>query len=81
MKYISSSSSSPPEVIHGELEYGVDTDLAHRERKPRGKKTVREYLAKRTGYEAIHNSWEPEENLVHSREAIQQYWSLTTGCA
>jgi hypothetical protein len=54
--------------------------LAHRERKVRGKKMVREYLIKWAGYESIHNTWEPEDNLVHSREAVQQYWSLTTGC-
>lgn len=69
----------PPEIIDGELEYEVEAVLAHRERKLRGKKVVREYLIKWSGYESIHNTWEPEENLVHSREAVQQYWSLTTG--
>ena len=69
----------PPEIIDGEVEYEVEAVLAHRERKLRGKKVVREYLIKWSGYESIHNTWEPEENLVHSREAVQQYWSLTTG--
>eukprot|EP00884_Botryococcus_braunii_P006667 jgi/Botrbrau1/16000/Bobra.200_2s0005.1 len=67
-----------PEIIEGEEEYEVEAVLAHRERKLRGRKTAREYLVKWTGYEDIHNTWEPEDNLEHAREALQRYWDLTT---
>eukprot|EP00884_Botryococcus_braunii_P021747 jgi/Botrbrau1/8256/Bobra.0001s0014.1 len=67
-----------PEIIEGEKEYEVEAVLAHRERKLRGRKTAREYLVKWTGYEDIHNTWEPEDNLEHAREALQRYWDLTT---
>ena len=70
----------PPDVIDGELEYEVEKVLAHRDRKLRGKKTKREYLVKWLGYEDIHNTWEPEEYLVHARDTLQQYWGLTTEC-
>ena len=67
-----------PEIIDGEEEYEVEAVLAHRERKLRGRKTAREYLEKWTGYQDIHNTWEPEDNLEHAREALQRYWDLTT---
>jgi Reverse transcriptase (RNA-dependent DNA polymerase)/RNase H-like domain found in reverse transcriptase/Integrase zinc binding domain/Chromo (CHRromatin Organisation MOdifier) domain/gag-polyprotein putative aspartyl protease len=64
----------PPEVIDGELEYEVEAVLAHREKKGRGLRGRREYLIKWVGYDDIHNTWEPEDNLEHAREALQTYW-------
>ena len=64
----------PPEVIDGELEYEVEAVLAHREKKGRGRQIKREYLIKWVGYEDINNTWEPEDNLEHAREALQTYW-------
>jgi hypothetical protein len=40
----------------------------------RGRQLKREYLIKWLGYEDINNTWEPEDNLEHAREALQTYW-------
>eukprot|EP00884_Botryococcus_braunii_P013030 jgi/Botrbrau1/21728/Bobra.43_1s0122.1 len=53
----------PPQVIDGDLEYEVGAVLAHREKMGRGRQLKREYLIKWTGYEAINNTWEPEDHL------------------
>ena len=68
----------PPDIIDGEFEYEVETVLAHRERKLRGKKkgkkVTREYLVKWLGYNDENNTWEPEDNLENARERLQEYW-------
>jgi hypothetical protein len=64
----------PPELIDGELEYEVETILAHITKRLRGRNTTTEYLVKWTGYKDEHNSWEPEESFRHSREAVSDYW-------
>ena len=56
------------------LRHEVETILAHRTKRLRGRKTTTEYLVKWTGYKDEHNSWEPEESFRHSREAVSDYW-------
>jgi hypothetical protein len=52
-----------PIVVDGEPWYTVEKVLSHRTRKS-GRKTIHEYLVQWEGYDATHNSWEPEENLT-----------------
>ena len=65
----------PPDVVDGELEYTVDRVLDHRDRW-RGRKSVREYLIRWTGYGPEHNTWEPQSNMAGATEAIAAYWDL-----
>jgi Chromo (CHRromatin Organisation MOdifier) domain len=65
----------PPVEIEGELEYEVDMILNHRD-VSRGKKRLREYLIKWKGYDAIHNSWEPDSNMSNCKETVQEYWTI-----
>ncbi len=60
----------PPLVIDGEYEYEVDKILAHRGTEV-GK---RRFLVawKHEGAEC--NTWEPERNLTHCDELLQDYW-------
>jgi Chromo (CHRromatin Organisation MOdifier) domain len=74
--YRSDGSVQPPplpKVINGELDYEVEAVLAHWEKKGRGRQVKREYLVKWVGDEDINNTWEPEDNLEHAREALQAY--------
>ena len=64
----------PPELVSGEEEYEIEAILKHRSRK-RGRKTVREYLIRWIGYGPSEDSWEPEENLKSSQEALDEYKS------
>lgn len=56
----------PADLIDGEQEWEIERILSHRGRKNRT------YLVKWKGYEEA--SWEPEDNLEHSKEAIEDYW-------
>lgn len=60
----------PPEILEEDVAYEVEDILAHRPVSVRGRrkgqkhaKTKWEYLIQWKGYDPIHNSWEPEENL------------------
>ena len=67
----------PPDVVDGELEYTVDRVLDHRDKRI-GRRSVREYLVKWTGYGPEHNTWEPQTNMSSATEAIADYWALIT---
>ena len=60
----------PPEVRHGQDEYEVDRIVDTR---VVGKKKRREYLVLWKGYPEWDRTWEPEENLANSQEAIQDF--------
>ena len=74
LKQYDGSSSTPipppPEIVGDEVFYHVEHILAHRD-KSYGKKKVREYLIKWTGYTDDHNSWEPASNL--SSDLLKKY--------
>ena len=36
---------------------------------------VTKYLIKWKGYDHLHNSWEPEKNLVHCKDILAEYWT------
>ncbi|CCO37137.1 Retrotransposable element Tf2 155 kDa protein type 2 [Rhizoctonia solani AG-1 IB] len=59
----------PPVTIKGEEEYMVEAIL---DNKRRGNKWL--YLVKWEGYGPEDNSWEPEENLEHSKDIIKKYY-------
>jgi len=65
----------PPDVVDGELEYTVERVLDHRDRR-QGRRLVREYLIRWTGYGPEHNTWEPQSNMAGATEAIAEYWDL-----
>jgi len=56
----------PPDIINGEEEWEVERIVGHSGRKNRY------YHVKWKGYDTI--TEEPEENLRHSRESIEDYW-------
>ena len=56
----------PPDIVDGEPEWEIECIMGHK-----GKKN-RHYHIKWRGYDEM--SWEPEENLRHSRELINDYW-------
>jgi hypothetical protein len=58
-----------PVTIEGKEEYMVEAIL---DNKRRGNKWL--YLIKWEGYGPEHNSWEPEENLQHSKDLIRKYY-------
>jgi hypothetical protein len=60
----------PPLVIDGEYEYEVDKILNHRGSEV-GK---RRFLIAWKHDGAEHNTWEPERNLTHCDELLQEYW-------
>ncbi|CCO36844.1 Retrotransposable element Tf2 155 kDa protein type 1 [Rhizoctonia solani AG-1 IB] len=59
----------PPVTVEGEEEYIVEAIL---DNKRRGNKWW--YLVKWEGYGPEHNSWEPKENLEHSKDLIKKYY-------
>ena len=65
----------PPITIAGDLYYDVDQVVDHREKKVR-KKVAKEYLVKWVGYDAEHNTWEPEAHFEHCPQVVEQYWEL-----
>jgi hypothetical protein len=56
----------PPDLIQGEEEWEIERIIGHSGKKKKN------YHVKWKGYEET--SWEPEENLEHSRESIEDYW-------
>jgi len=58
----------PPNLVGGEQEYKVEAILAHR--RFRGKY---QYLVKWKGYDSSKNTWEPESNLTHMEELLDEY--------
>jgi transposase InsO family protein len=54
-----------------EKEFEVEQILDHRDYE---QIKLREFLVKWSGYDDTENTWEPEENLRHCRERIQDYW-------
>ena len=56
----------PPDLIDGEEQWEIERILSHK-----GKQN-RQYQVKWKGYEEV--TWEPEENLEHSKESIDDYW-------
>jgi hypothetical protein len=64
----------PPPAIETDdgLFFEVEAVLDHRDRKY-GRKKRREYLIKWSGYDPLHNTWEPAENLKDV--SIAEYWA------
>ena len=58
----------PPDLIDEQPEYEIEAILSHR-RSGRG----HAYLIKWKGYSTGENSWEPERNLTHSKEILDNY--------
>ena len=71
-------SAPPSEWLSEDPLYEVDTILDHVTRpgpsKGRTKRTVTKFLIKWKGYDHLHNSWEPESNLVNCKDALADYW-------
>lgn len=57
-----------PSIIDGELEYTVESLLAHE-----CTKKGLWFLVKWTGYPATESTWEPESNLTNCREVLMRY--------
>ena len=58
----------PPEEVEGQEEFEVEAILAHR-----GQGARRRYLIKWKGYPTSDNTWEPERNLTHAQETLENY--------
>jgi len=69
----STDSNPEPEIINGFEEFEVEAILDSRTTK--GNKY---YLVKWKGYSDIHNSWEPEENLISCDELFKKYLEKTS---
>ena len=63
----------PAEMIDDEEEHVVEAVISSRI-DGRGKKRSMRYLVKWKGYPESENSWEPEANLEHAAEAIEDYF-------
>jgi len=59
----------PPEMIEDEPEYEAEIILKHRRIKDQGI----QYQVKWKGYPVSEATWEPEANLTHAKELIQDY--------
>jgi hypothetical protein len=71
-----------PELVDGELEYEVETILAHRDVQVRRKRNrartpvlQRQYLVKWQGYDESNNTWEPESNCVNCQDKVDEYFA------
>lgn len=71
-----------PELIEGELEYEVESILAHRDVQVRRKKNraktpvlARQYLIKWKGYDESNNTWESERNCTNCQDQIDAYFA------
>jgi hypothetical protein len=58
----------PPIVIEGEEEYEIDKIVDKRNHRRRT-----EYLVKWKGYDQSESTWLPAEELVHAKEALQEF--------
>ena len=77
-----------PDVIDGELEYEVESILAHRDVQVRRKRNrsrtpvlQRQYLVKWRGYDESNNTWEPESNCVNCQDKIAEHFARLQGGA
>jgi hypothetical protein len=61
-----------PDIIEGEEEYEVEGILKHK--RIRGKTHL---LVRWKDQPTTEDSWEPEENLTHAKEALADYWART----
>eukprot|EP00878_Enallax_costatus_P019840 GHUV01020945.1.p1 GENE.GHUV01020945.1~~GHUV01020945.1.p1 ORF type:complete len:366 (+),score=43.64 GHUV01020945.1:125-1222(+) len=83
--YVRSGRVQPPplpEVIDGELEFEVDSILAHRDVQVRRKKNrdrtpvlERQYLVKWVGYDESNNTWEPAKNCANCQDKVDEYFA------
>jgi hypothetical protein len=71
-----------PELIEGELEFEVESVLAHRDIQVRRKRNrartpvlQRQYLIKWKGYDESNNTWEPERNCGNCKDKIDEYFA------
>jgi hypothetical protein len=55
-----------PDIINGEEEWEIECIMGHKGTKNR------QYHVKWRGYDEM--TWEPKDNLRHSRESIDDYW-------
>ena len=63
----------PPELtVDGQIEYEVQSILAHREHKS-GRSSKREYLIQWRGYDQSYNTWKPESCLANCQRVLKQY--------
>ena len=60
----------PQQLIAGDMEYEVEQVIDY----DTGRK---KYLVTWLGYGHESNAWEPEKNLKHSADLIQDYWEAT----
>ena len=60
----------PPDVIEGQEEWEIERIISH------SGSTNHRFQVKWKGYADM--TWEPEENLEHSKEAIKDYWKRKT---
>ena len=67
-------SKPPPFNIDDMLYYDVEDIVADRKRHTKGRGVCQEYLNKWECYDFIHNTWEPEHNLISCKGALQEYW-------
>lgn len=73
-KYHADGKVHPPPPLYyddGVPIYEVEAVLKHREVK-KGKRVVKQYLIKWTGYGHEHNTWEPEKHL--NQACLSEYW-------
>jgi hypothetical protein len=71
-----------PELIENELEYEVESVLAHRDVCVRRKRNrvrtpvlQRQYLIKWKGYDESNNTWEPDRNCSNCQDKIDEYFA------
>ena len=71
----------PPPVdwLNDEPYWSVERILSHRDKKE-GRRTVREYLVKWTGYGDEHNSWVPDAHFT-DHVAQDQCWAWVKSCS
>jgi hypothetical protein len=63
----------PPELtVDGQIEYEVQSILAHHEHKS-GRSSKREYLIQWRGYDQSYNTWKPESCLANCQRVLKQY--------
>ena len=69
----------PMQWLDGEPLYEVERLLDHRDVK-KGRKMVREYLVRWSGYSEEHDTWEPRSNLLTCGQLVREY-KLRVGLA